>query len=270
MGDRNMAEKTKNAPEGTSMTDQNEAETQVPWHKVPRTRWGAIVTSTWLLGFGWWSLHCALPISGNEWGDWAGGMFAPVAFLWLVLGYFQQGEELRDNVRALHLQEKALQLQVKELKDSVEQQSKLVGASDRQAKLLEQSHNLALRAQVAEYQPRFSGFHFERFDREFRRVIVRLTNRGAPCINILVSTIQPPGTNSPMTTKLPDWDTGVDQSVVVAQVALEATEFVLEISYQDMLLVEQSQKFLVMVRTLAESHAPRIRVMGVSSNLPPT
>ena len=34
----------------------------------------------------------------NEWGDFLAGIFAPVAFLWLVLGYFIQAKELRAQV----------------------------------------------------------------------------------------------------------------------------------------------------------------------------
>lgn len=62
----------------------------------------------------------------NAWGDFFAGVSAPMAFLWLVVGYFQQGDELRQNTQALKLQEKALQLQVEELRASVEQQKHLV------------------------------------------------------------------------------------------------------------------------------------------------
>jgi hypothetical protein len=51
----------------------------------------------------------------NELGDFMGGAFGPMAILWLVLGFFQQGEELRQNTRALHLQ-------AEELRESVNQQ----------------------------------------------------------------------------------------------------------------------------------------------------
>ncbi len=37
----------------------------------------------------------------NEWSDILAGYCAPVAFLWLVLGYRQQGEELKTNTQAL-------------------------------------------------------------------------------------------------------------------------------------------------------------------------
>ncbi|APW41780.1 hypothetical protein RS694_03940 [Rhodoferax saidenbachensis] len=58
----------------------------------------------------------------NEWGDFLAGCFAPLAFLWLVLGYLQQGDELR-------LSTDALRLQAEELKNSVEQQRALVEVS---------------------------------------------------------------------------------------------------------------------------------------------
>ncbi|WP_339545096.1 hypothetical protein [Pseudomonas sp. RA_35y_Pfl2_P32] len=57
----------------------------------------------------------------NELGDFFAGMFGPVAFGWLVLGYTQQGRELK-------LSSKALRMQTKELNDSVKQQTAMVEA----------------------------------------------------------------------------------------------------------------------------------------------
>ena len=59
-----------------------------------------------------------LAMDPNEYGDFLAGLFAPLAFLWLVLGFFQQGKELR--------------LQVKELANSVEQSRELVEVSRKQ------------------------------------------------------------------------------------------------------------------------------------------
>ena len=53
-------------------------------------------------------------MSLNEWGDFLAGAFAPLAFFWLVVGYFQQGEELHLNTKALHAQQEELHQQVKE------------------------------------------------------------------------------------------------------------------------------------------------------------
>lgn len=76
-----------------------------------------------------WCAVCAhlmmiseLPRSLNEWGDALAGFFAPLAFFWLVIGYLQQGQELRQSTVAL-------QLQAEELRNSVEQQSRLVEVS---------------------------------------------------------------------------------------------------------------------------------------------
>lgn len=64
-----------------------------------------------------------LQLELNELGDFLAGAFGPLAILWLVLGYFQQGEELRQNTEALHMQ-------AQELKSSVEQQKQLVRAAE--------------------------------------------------------------------------------------------------------------------------------------------
>jgi hypothetical protein len=61
----------------------------------------------------------------NELGDFLAGVFGPIAILWLILGFFQQGIELRQNTDALSLQ-------AKELQNSVEQQRQLVEVSRQQ------------------------------------------------------------------------------------------------------------------------------------------
>lgn len=55
----------------------------------------------------------------NEKGDLLAGIFSPLAFLWLVYGYLQQGRELKQN-------SESLRLQATELKNSVEEQKKLI------------------------------------------------------------------------------------------------------------------------------------------------
>ncbi|MGB7405933.1 MAG: hypothetical protein WA906_09600 [Pacificimonas sp.] len=40
----------------------------------------------------------------NELGDFLGGVSSPLAFLWLVLGFFQSSREIRISSKALHLQ----------------------------------------------------------------------------------------------------------------------------------------------------------------------
>lgn len=62
----------------------------------------------------------AMPL--NNLGDFLAGAFGPLAIFWLILGFFQQGIELRQNTEALRLQ-------ARELHNSVEQQRQLVEVS---------------------------------------------------------------------------------------------------------------------------------------------
>lgn len=71
----------------------------------------------------------------NEKGDVLAGVFAPLAFLWLVYGYYQQGQELKQNTDALRLQ-------AEELANSVEQQQVLANATAKQLELLQYDVNL--------------------------------------------------------------------------------------------------------------------------------
>lgn len=89
--------------------------------------WGIVGTVIWLLIIFLFAVlnGYELPSSLNELGDALAGIFAPVAFLWLILGYLQQGKQLDQNTRALEQQEKALQLQIDEMRESVKQQEEL-------------------------------------------------------------------------------------------------------------------------------------------------
>lgn len=50
----------------------------------------------------------------NELGDFLGGVSSPLAFLWLVLGFFQQSREIRLSGKALHLQASEMRRSVDE------------------------------------------------------------------------------------------------------------------------------------------------------------
>ena len=78
----------------------------------------------------------------NAVGDFLAGAFAPLAFLWLVLGYFQQSESLR--------------LQIKELTNSVEQQTALVATNEEQLRLNKENAEFEKRKLEASVEPRFS------------------------------------------------------------------------------------------------------------------
>ena len=83
---------------------------------------GAIVTGAYvtaMLAYTVGNWPNLLDMRANEFGDFLAGVFSPIAFLWLVLGFLQQGRELS--------------LQIKELRHSVTAQNNLVEATrDRQ------------------------------------------------------------------------------------------------------------------------------------------
>lgn len=88
-----------------------------------RTIGATVVTVMWIVaGFVW---YLAQPesfagLKANQVGDSLAGFFAPLAFLWIIVAYLQQGDELQQNTEALRLQEKRLAAQVEESRRHVE------------------------------------------------------------------------------------------------------------------------------------------------------
>jgi len=91
-----------------------------------RIWFGLSLTIGWLLlgvayielTFGWTGFT---HLSAADLGSFLEGAFAPLAFLWLVIGYFLQQKELQHNTAALQAQADALQIQAQEFKRSAEQ-----------------------------------------------------------------------------------------------------------------------------------------------------
>jgi hypothetical protein len=83
--------------------------------------WAWIATAFWVI---FWAVMLlgewpqARLMKFNEWGDFFAGVFAPLAFLWLIVGYRQQAHEIGQN-------REALLLQAKELNNSVAQQKEM-------------------------------------------------------------------------------------------------------------------------------------------------
>ena len=63
----------------------------------------------------------------NELGDFLGGVSSPLAFMWLVLGFFQQS-------RAIRLSSKALRLQATEMKRGVDEHRRLADGGNRETR----------------------------------------------------------------------------------------------------------------------------------------
>ncbi|WP_055134554.1 hypothetical protein [Pseudomonas mediterranea] len=157
------------------------------WKKLEL--WGAFVTIAYLAVIGWWvsiKWSSFLGLELNALGDFLAGAFGPIAFLWLVLGFLQQGRELR--------------LQVEELSRSVQQQTVMAEAAMEQIK----SQKAALDIQIWQHQQSISplfdvqvfltnGPHSGRTSSA-----VRLTNRGAAVDGIEVMFEPPLGDGAPL------------------------------------------------------------------------
>lgn len=109
--------------------------------------WGIGITVMWLvvIYFVWFFCGLKSPESINELGDALAGIFAPIAFFWLILGYVQQGKQLDQNTKVLEQQERALQLQIDEMKESVKQQAELAKIQNQQMTLTFRMAKPALR-----------------------------------------------------------------------------------------------------------------------------
>lgn len=79
-----------------------------------------------VLGWAKWGSFFGMEL--NAIGDFLAGVVGPLALLWLILGYFQQGEELR-------LSTAALAQQAEELRQSVEHQRELVEVTKQQVQV---------------------------------------------------------------------------------------------------------------------------------------
>jgi hypothetical protein len=97
-----------------------------------RVAFGLAVTLIWisagmtyLLDLVGWDNFIHLPTA--DLGSFLEGAFAPLAFLWLVIGHFMQQKEITANTRAIHIQERSAQrLEVHSQRDSYFQLLNLV------------------------------------------------------------------------------------------------------------------------------------------------
>ena len=112
-------------------------------------------------------------MSPNEWGDFFAGVFSPIALLWLVLGYFQQGKELR--------------LQVEELRRSVEQQKELASATKYEVELSRLFHEHQMEKEDRDAQPRFVVTPLGCSAHPPSIMWFEITNRGAHITDLCVS-----------------------------------------------------------------------------------
>ncbi|MNI04598.1 hypothetical protein D3C73_575240 [compost metagenome] len=117
----------------------------------------------------------------NELGDFLAGVFGPLAVLWLVLGYYQQGKELK-------ISSQALVAQCEELANSVKQQKLAVELSTAQMALTKQKHEIDLLELEESIRPR-AGMHYVSSggstDKIWHNFEVKITNSAAHELQVL-------------------------------------------------------------------------------------
>ena len=119
---------------------------------------GFALTAVWLLAIGI-VLHLKAgdiaTMTLNAWGDFLAGVFAPLALLWVVVGYFQHGEELRLNTRALDAQQEELRRQVEEMATLAQNAERQAQATEGLVQLTMDDRERDSVREVAEAQPLF-------------------------------------------------------------------------------------------------------------------
>lgn len=105
-------------------------------------------------------------LSLNELGDFLAGAFAPLAFYWLVLGFFQQGKELRNSVEALNNQAQELARSAQEQKNLTESSKNTIDQQNRivTQKLWQETTRLA---HETEQMLKVASYSFGRIESRF-------------------------------------------------------------------------------------------------------
>lgn len=133
---------------------------------------GVVLTSLYAF-FAWWlvgdRIETLRTMDLNGVGDFLAGAFGPLAILWLVLGFFQQGIELRQGTDALRLQ-------AQELNNSVAQQCEMVAAQKASLLNYERSLEPLLHLDVTD-----SGWREDEF-----YVSLSINNSGEYCESVII------------------------------------------------------------------------------------
>lgn len=205
-----------------------------------------------------WKAFLCLPL--NELGDFFAGAFGPLALLWLVLGYFQQGEELQQNTEALRLQ-------AQELAHSVAEQKALVEISRQQFEVEIKHRREDDARQHLNNQPRFK-FSAQLAPSSLTGQLwsVEITNHGATCHRVEFSINQ--GIWSLYDTRgagiIP---TNGSHRISLYRERVKAVESTLTITYFDAVNRKEFQDFVVVYFIRGSNGLIEIR--AVSDLLPP-
>lgn len=189
----------------------------------------------------------------NEVGDFLAGAFSPLAFAWLVLGFIQQGIELRQNSAALILQAEELKSAAKHAGDMVELQRK---EFELRIEELEKSRTKAQLAEeaaakrreelaVKKAQPSFSFGLLQRDSARKEYAVGKLSNHGQSCTNVRLEMDPVPTVLTLLgTTKFEKFDSELSVEIKIFSANSEHTH-PLAVHYTDSLGTQRSQSYIV-------------------------
>ena len=119
----------------------------------------------------------------NEWGDFLAGTTAPLALFWLVIGYFQHGEELRLNTEALNAQKEELRRQVQETATLAENSERQAQEAERLAQITQAGIDREAAREAREAKPVFVPHGGEQ---SAKRRNTNIKNRGGEVSNVVL------------------------------------------------------------------------------------
>ncbi len=147
------------------------------------TAWGFVLTGVWILFIASLIYHyrSSTSLTLNEIGDFLAGAISPLAFFWLVIGYFQHGEEIRRNTKAVDSQQKELGRQVKETALLVKHSERQAQAAETLAEVETSSKERAILQEETEALPdfHFCGGGVQSTPGGGYNIVTEILNRGA-------------------------------------------------------------------------------------------
>ncbi|MGR5116905.1 hypothetical protein [Photobacterium damselae] len=194
----------------------------------------------------------SLPL--NEIGDFCAGVFGPITFFWMILGFIMQTQELKHSTRSL-------ELQAEELSRSVEQQKEMVRLmKDQVDREMQQAANLREKQlRAAQIRIEFlgnSGFGNCGGEVEYS---FQLRNSGSSVTSVSIRTLDS-SSYSISPTGLYAWDFGVTSNFKLKFVNTgqfpRSAKF--EIEYIDA-LHEKSKKIFIITADKRGNHALALR-----------
>lgn len=169
----------------------------------------------------------------NDLGDFLAGAFGPLAIWWLVLGYFQQGIELRQNSAALKLQADELAASVAEQRKLAETAQKQLDSHQQELDYQKQRTMQLAQEEKARVRPKLNIQHAgNHMDGTTHVISLRIANNGSyPCTNYAMH-FEPVETGSFTFDRL-DPGVPVNASIRLSQASTNSSGFIAWATFND-------------------------------------